>query len=71
MTRIILVIAMTLVAVQIAYADKKSPPKDTKAFEIKDYSFGVENPTTIGSSSRAKPNKPSTVGAGPRSGSKH
>ena len=30
--------------------DKASTAKPAPAFEIKDFSFGVENPTTIGSS---------------------
>ena len=31
-------------------AEKASTTKSQGAFEIKDFSFGVENPTTIGSS---------------------
>ncbi len=46
-TRFLLVVAMMLSAVQIAAAGTKKPttkPSTQGSFEIKDFSFGVENP---------------------------
>ena len=48
-TRFLLVVAMMLSAVQIAAAGTKKPttkPSTQGSFEIKDFSFGVENPST-------------------------
>jgi hypothetical protein len=42
------IVAMSLAATQIAPAGSKKTSTTTKgSFEIKDFSFGVENPATI------------------------
>jgi hypothetical protein len=48
--RLLLVVAMTFAAIQIAAADeKKAPSKQTTkgSFEVKDNGFDVSSPTTI------------------------
>jgi hypothetical protein len=52
---------MMLSAVQIAAAGTKKPttkPSTQGSFEIKDFSFGVENPSTI----KSKGSRPAPVG---------
>lgn len=57
--RFLLMVAMVLSAIQIAAAGTKKPPTKPStqgSFEIKDFSFGVENPATIkGKGSGASP----------------
>jgi len=60
-TRFLLVVAIMLSAVQIAAAGTKKPttkPSTQGSFEIKDFSFGVENPSTI----KGKGSGPAPVG---------
>ena len=60
-TRFLLVVAMMLSAVQIAAAGTKKPttkPATQGSFEIKDFSFGVENRSTI----KGKGSGPAPVG---------
>jgi len=62
-TRFLLVVAMILSAVQIAAAGTKKPttkPATQGSFEIKDFSFGVEHPST--STIKGKGSGPAPVG---------
>jgi hypothetical protein len=72
--RFLLVVVMTLAAIQIATAGGKNSSTNTKSsttkgsFEVKDYGFGVETPTTM--NAKGKGNALSPVGNTGKLGSK-